>query len=409
MGCSSGKVGAPQAKQSSPGETVDATCQSSSADLQTSTASSSASAAAPRDTSRESALDRGSLDEGARQESQLARSPYLSSVAGAKQGRAESRARPAGMAPNQVAPPASKAEPPEADMTLAESRPRSRTAADPKEPEISPSPFNSVPNELFKTGNLCWTDLDSKEFSVRASGYGTVHQKKEPSAPSFYNCVGVDVVKKDVGKGLPGLISHKRANGFSWWKDQHEGVWDAAWGIPRILVINALLPIHNPMGFGQKPPGCALVAYFRLSQAARAELSSGNISGQLKLWQRLVQNQVSKRDGATLKAIGQLPETSLAELPSMLHGYNGKPVLVTESANFVKDLLPEVLEIDVNIGKWAFLARQTLYSYQSVLAKHSFHMGYLVEGRTEEELPEKMLGCFCISGADLSAAFPLDD
>lgn len=159
------------------------------------------------------------------------------------------------------------------------------------------------------------------------------------------------------------------------------------------------------MAWGKKPPGASLVAYFCLSSDARKDFQRGQISAQAAQWQRLVRAGVSTRKDVTFKAIGQLPQESLSQLPSMLHGYNGKPVLVTETAAFVTHPSnPEVLEVDIDVGLWAFSARQTLYSYQGVLSEHTFHCGYLVEGRADNELPERMLACFRIRGADLQAA-----
>jgi len=282
---------------------------------------------------------------------------------------------------------------------------RLRTAALGKtqEQKFSYSPFNSVPHETLAETSLFWNDHPATEFNVRAAGYST-HGQKEPSKTSLYSCVGADVLK---GANVGELLRHKRCSDFKWWKDANSD-WDVAWGVPRLLVVNMMMPIHSPMGFTKKPPGATLVAYFQLTAAACADLESGQPCPQMRLWQRIVKEGKSTRGATSFKAIGQLPERSLAELPKMLHSYNGKPVLVTDSATFVKDLLPEILEVDVDVGKWAFLARQTLYSYQGLLAKHAFHVGYLVEGRTEEELPERMLGCFCISGADLAAAAELD-
>jgi len=284
----------------------------------------------------------------------------------------------------------------------------SRTASDPAMVDMrSLSPFASVPNESVAEGEMFWRDLPASEFKVRGPGYSTNHTKQASEA-SLYNCRSADVLKGS--KGLDSILRHKTAQEFDWWRDAEGDIpWDIAWGVPRVLIVNCLLPIHSPMGFSKKPPGCALISYFELSHASRLELQDGKPGPQMKLWQRLCKLGVSTRDGTSFKAIGQVPSRSLEALPKMLHGYNGKPVLVTESAIFVKDMLPEVLEVDVDVGKWAYLARQTLYSYQGILAEHAFHMGYLVEGRTEDELPECLLGCVCMNGADLSTAMNLDN
>lgn len=401
MGCSSSKASAPVKNKQPPKTEID----------ETTSAPSDLELAASADQEKADQFDVvvEVLDEGLRREGRaiaLVRSSIVHKHTG-ELVRHATHDEPRTYESNAVIPDTSEAHAASLKITATETLSECFRLADPADVALSASPFSSVPSADRATSNFYWKDWPAQDFMVRSLGYGTEHKKKEPSQPALYDCVAVDVLKGT--KGLANLLRYAKMQDFDWWRyPDLDGSWDQTWGIPRLLIVNCLLPIHSPMGFRQKPPGCSLVAYLRLSRQACMDLKSGKVVPQIKLWQQVVQKSKSTKDGVSFKAIGQLNKKSLAELPQMLHGYNGKPVLVTESATFVKDMLPEILEIDVDVGKWAYLARQTLYSYQDVLAKHAFHVGYLVEGRTEESLPEQMLGCFCISGADLAGAMNLD-
>jgi len=271
------------------------------------------------------------------------------------------------------------------------------------------SPFASVQHKSENSRSLYWSELDASEFMVRSAGYAQ-NKWKEASAPALYDCVAVDVLRaKDGAEAeLTSLLHHRKMENFDWWREDDCGGWDDAWGVPRVLIVNSLMPIHSPMSWTKKPPASSMVAFFRLSKTAREALKSGQHVPQLSLWQRLVGLGVSTRDGTSFKAIGQLPAESLSQLPSFLQGYNGKPALITYTCKLIQHKsLQDVLEVDIDVGQWSFLVRQSLFSYQDVLAEHAFHVGFLVEGREEAELPEQMLATFCLKGADLKAAVDL--
>lgn len=271
------------------------------------------------------------------------------------------------------------------------------------------SPFSSVQHKSKSSTSLYWSELDAAEFMVRSEGYAE-HNRKKASAPALYDCVAVDVLRARDGAEaeLTSLLHHRKMDAFDWWREDDCGGWDNAWGVPRVLVVNSLMPTHSPMSWTKKPPSSSMVAFFRLSKTAREALKSGQRIPQLSLWQRLVSLGLSTRDGTSFKAIGQLPAESVSQLPSFLQGYNGKPALITYTAKIIQHKsLQDVLEVDIDVSQWSFLVRQSLFSYQDVLAEHAFHVGFLVEGREAAELPEQMLATFCLKGADLKAAVEL--
>jgi len=88
-------------------------------------------------------------------------------------------------------------------------------------------------------------------------------------------------------------------------------------------------------------------------------------------------------------------------LPSVVTQFNAKPVLVTKSCTMQKRGMPEVLELSFDVRQWAYVARQSLVGYRGLLKQAVVHIGYLVEGKAEDELPEQILAHFRIHFADV--------
>ena len=76
--------------------------------------------------------------------------------------------------------------------------------------------------------------------------------------------------------------------------------------------------------------------------------------------------------------------------------YNGKPVLITESGSARRGVTADggvrYLEILCNIHKWAFLAKKGFVSLKPKFRDMRIDLGFVVEGRGDEEMPECILG-----------------
>merc|ERR1712232_66709 len=92
------------------------------------------------------------------------------------------------------------------------------------------------------------------------------------------------------------------------------------------------------------------------------------------------------------------------EVPPSFHGFNNKPVLITKSATVLTNRLPEVIEIDYDVRGWVYSARSALANYHHRAKEAELEIGYLVEGRSDDELPEQILGCFKLNNTDIEAA-----
>ena len=84
-------------------------------------------------------------------------------------------------------------------------------------------------------------------------------------------------------------------------------------------------------------------------------------------------------------------------VPSAFSKYNGKPVLVTGSGGFSRSECGGVMEVSVNMRSWAYPARRALYSNWDRLHLYRLHVGVCIEGRSDAELAERLLGCCMLS------------
>ena len=70
--------------------------------------------------------------------------------------------------------------------------------------------------------------------------------------------------------------------------------------------------------------------------------------------------------------------------------YNGKPVLINKSGKFFKH--EKHIEMTVNVHMFAYIAKKMLYSIQPRFPTMCLNVGFVIEGRDDDELPETMLG-----------------
>ena len=95
-------------------------------------------------------------------------------------------------------------------------------------------------------------------------------------------------------------------------------------------------------------------------------------------------------------------------------GYNGKPVLINKSGmvshptavngDGARISQTNVIQMNINVWKFAFVAKKALAGLQEKFEKLSLNVGFTIEGRGDEELPECLLGCANLKGVDVNRA-----
>lgn len=252
-----------------------------------------------------------------------------------------------------------------------------------------------------------WCECDASVFDVRNIRYKQTREKV-PSDFALYDCVGMDMVRDR--RRIDVVVDRLPADGASGGLPQSPAAappWSASWGVPRVIVTNCQLPYKTGWFMGAHPEddgGLSVCNYFVLSQRASEVLASGQATPSLRLLRRLVEEGVSTKEGVSFKVLGRVVDFEKYEVPESFHKFNGKPVLLTKSSRVITSRLPEVLEIDYDIRTWVYPARSALANYHHLAADAELQLGYLVEGKADDELPEQILGCFTLYDMDITQA-----
>eukprot|EP01061_Rhynchopus_euleeides_P011589 TRINITY_DN21158_c3_g1_i1.p1 TRINITY_DN21158_c3_g1~~TRINITY_DN21158_c3_g1_i1.p1 ORF type:complete len:336 (+),score=87.81 TRINITY_DN21158_c3_g1_i1:307-1314(+) len=225
-------------------------------------------------------------------------------------------------------------------------------------------------------------------WKLRSVGYSR-SKEKVPSAKPLYEFIGAELISSP--NPLDRISSRTKL--------PPAPEFDCG-GLPHTLVFNLQLPdCEKPGLFGQGLGGKTVNAplVFRLRREVAEALSDQNsdIQPAVKLLRRFITKlspEVSKTQNDDFLGRMKLLVRSADGVPSAFAKYNGKPVLVTGSGRFVKTD-SNVLEVAVNMRSWAYPARLALYSNWDRLNQYRLHVGMCIEGRADDELNERLLGC----------------
>jgi hypothetical protein len=269
-----------------------------------------------------------------------------------------------------------------------------------------------------------WSKSHAASFLVRSVGYKQ-NKLKEPSNFPLYECIGVDLVKANKlissltsnSTAVKRLISGEPSTETPWpWLKGAACRWKPEFGIPRLLIINCQLPYSAPSLWApQSPdsdPGFSIISYYVMNPALADSLGSGKLEPPaVKLLRRLIEEGQSRKEGTALKTIGVVDNMEEIGFPDIVSGYNGKPVLVTKSAQL--SFWPaqnncEVLEIEYDVRQWSILARKTLHSLREKFKDAKCQLGMVIEGQNDDELPEQLLGCFRVNFLDIIEALSIE-
>jgi hypothetical protein len=102
--------------------------------------------------------------------------------------------------------------------------------------------------------------------------------------------------------------------------------------------------------------------------------------------------------------------TNLEELgmPQAIVSYNAKPVLIRRTGTIFRG--PNYIEFNIHVHKFATLAKQSIHLISSRCGLMYMQIGFVIEGRDDDELPEALFGCVAVNKPqEDSAEFLFDD
>jgi hypothetical protein len=254
-----------------------------------------------------------------------------------------------------------------------------------------------------------WRPMSGEILQVRSHGY-SVTKAKVSSPGELYDCVAVDVFESP--SRYPDMAPRVQLpEGLS---DLDDG--PKTWRSPDIFIISIALPTDPPkMGRSSSDGGGYTVTmYYRMKPETREILrrvtadgydpstekvddpqkSKVNAVRLLEEWIRRSPNDPSFQ--ARFKVVPNAHNLREIGMPSWISKYNGKPFLIKRAGvtGFLH-LHPELscVEFDISLHPFPYLAKQAIcFMKESYFKRILVTFGFVIEGRSDDELPECLIG-----------------
>jgi len=259
-----------------------------------------------------------------------------------------------------------------------------------------------------------WCVLPAEKVQVRSHGYLKT-KKKIPSPSSLYEAIGCDV-----------LNSGKRVTDFACKvelpKIEFQGdVGERTWKSPDVFVISLSVPTEEPSLTRPTTDGEAvsLTVYYKMKKETRDILRKVTASdydpsspieeeqnetdlqrrvvNSVKLWEEWCRTSPhDEKMQARFKFIPNVHNPTEVGLPSYIAKYCGKPVLIkrANATGFLSDYSHlNAMEFGISLHPFPYLAKKAMaYMKWAVFPKALLSLSYVIEGRSDDELPEALIG-----------------
>eukprot|EP01029_Cantina_marsupialis_P027851 TRINITY_DN774089_c0_g1_i1.p1 TRINITY_DN774089_c0_g1~~TRINITY_DN774089_c0_g1_i1.p1 ORF type:complete len:778 (+),score=235.42 TRINITY_DN774089_c0_g1_i1:73-2406(+) len=167
-------------------------------------------------------------------------------------------------------------------------------------------------------------------------------------------------------------------------------------GLPRMFIVSLMLPLYNASMIGGKTngPGVMAVFYFSIPKHVLDDMVKTAPENHVNL---LLKKFFFTNDAAfreRFKIIARVQNVEDMQLfgpfKKLVEKYNGKPLLSRPQHQFYRG--PGYFEVDLDVHKFMFIARKGLASFRERIPRLITDIGFLVEARNEDEMPENVLG-----------------
>jgi hypothetical protein len=234
--------------------------------------------------------------------------------------------------------------------------------------------------------------------------------KKAPSGPALYELVGADYFQ--MGSKVDDVGS-KVCLPPEWLDiDTHNEL------IPPLFIVNIQVPSENPLIaslFTEVVDGAGytFVTYYRITKetaAAMADLSTAPPAVKL-LADYCMEAPEIDRDSSSpwrgrFKTIIKCENIDNYTLPGLITQYNAKPVLIKNTGTLYRG--KGYIEMDINGHKFGAVAKTAFQTLLPLFDSCVNSLAFCIESRTDEEMPETILGCCQWNKPGLENVVPWD-
>jgi hypothetical protein len=238
-----------------------------------------------------------------------------------------------------------------------------------------------------------WSIIDHQEFHVRVGPNYNWNKKKAPSDQPLYQPFAIDIfssAKRIDNAGSRFSIPKK----YTDVKTNNEFV-------PPVFIVQIQIPAEAPALWNSVEDGAgwSMCMFFAITEQTIHELKNiETASPAVKLWAKwceFAENDKSWR--SRFKFISA--SSNLAELgvPSYISNYNAKPILIRRTGTLFRGEGSKYMEFDMHIHKFDYAAKKGIFYMTSLCNEMLCQIGYVIEGRDDEELPETLFGCCALN------------
>lgn len=243
-----------------------------------------------------------------------------------------------------------------------------------------------------------WHSTSGPPFDLRVGPNYAKHKNKEPAGPPLMELMAVDLIRSD--KRIDNIGQY-----FDFpkeWLEDGDGGGDGE--MPSIFIVNVQIPTEG-LGGGvitffsdiDDGEGLSLVFFYRVRADTAAGLKDGGTPAPAaKLLNAFCKEApVSEMDTCDawkgrFKVIVSIKDVESYGLPGFITSYNAKPVLIRTTGTVYKG--ENYTEQDVNCHAFGAVARKALGVLSGKFPSMCFNIGYIIESRTDDEMPETLLG-----------------
>ena len=259
--------------------------------------------------------------------------------------------------------------------------------------------FTQVQTEPIKSPAHTWCKVDYHIFHVRMGPDYNRNKKKVPSGPPLYNPVAVDVFCTN--QRLDHAAQRFKLPNTSHIVTNHPNV-------PALFVVQIQLPSEAPTSYftnAQDGPGWAILMYFQITEDTCNQLRNlATASPAVKLFAQWCTNapKDTSKDGkerGRFKVICNclnLDEVGInGVVGAMVTANNAKPILIRRTGTIFKG--SNYMEKDIHVHKFDFGAKSAIHYISSKCGEMLMQIGFVIEGRSNDEWPECLFGCVAVN------------
>lgn len=260
--------------------------------------------------------------------------------------------------------------------------------------------------------DMSWMAGDATDFRVRVGPNYARNKKKEKSQEGFYNIVGGDMFNCPLSKldhlaknielkPFENMRLHPEVNDI---KGEPPIAQHPDQTVPDYFIVNLQFPIYQPSNpvwgkLRSNGEGFSLVIYHHITHSGRKRLSnpSNNAERLIRKFfeaDKLGNPEMEKEIRKRLKCIPKLFDVDDLSMPKLLkssiNSWNEKPFMTGPRCHtFYRG--SNYIEVDVDIHKFAYLARTGCANVVDFVIEMTFSMALVVQGEEDDELPEQTL------------------